>query len=51
VVKTKLSPSEAEEIMQFYYRLTGEKIKNIPKLLQVHKTLQDYIKDKIKIHA
>lgn len=51
MTKTKLSAHEADEVIQIYFKLTGEKIKDIPKLLEVHKVLQEYLKDKIKIHV
>ena len=50
MVKFKIHPSEATEVMEFYYKLTGEKITTIDKLEQVAKVMADY-KKQIKIHV
>ncbi|CAN5359748.1 hypothetical protein BH10ACI1_BH10ACI1_02610 [soil metagenome] len=48
--KFKIKPTEAQEVMNLYYKLTGEKITTPDKLEQVHKTLQEYLKKSVKIH-
>jgi hypothetical protein len=44
--KSKISTSEATEIMALYFKLTGEKISTPEKLEQVYKVIQDYLKTK-----
>jgi hypothetical protein len=42
--KFKLKPKEAQETIDLYYKLTGEKITTVDKLEQVYNTLQEYLK-------
>ena len=40
----KIKPQEAQETIDLYFKLTGEKIKTPDKLEHVYKALQEYLK-------
>jgi hypothetical protein len=50
-LKFKIPTQEAHEVMEIYFKITGEKIKTEEKLERVYKILSEYKKKHIKIHA
>lgn len=44
MAKFKIKPREAQEVIDLYYKLTGERIKTADKLEQVYNTLEEYLK-------
>jgi hypothetical protein len=44
--KVKISIQEAQEAMNLYYKLTGEKITTPEKLKHVHKVISEFLETK-----